>query len=144
MSKLILCDVDGTVADNSHRQHFLEGKKDWEGFFSTLLQDEPIFPIINKVIQDHKNGKKIVFLTGRPERYRDKTTEWLQRFFEFKFELIMRKDNDQRHKLIVKEELFNSYVKEKSVHIVYENDLELIKMWKSMGLKVLDVNLGDE
>ena len=85
-------------------------------------------------------GKKIIFLTGRPERYRDKTTEWLQRFFEFKFELVMRKDNDQRHKLIVKEELFNSYVKEKSVHIVYENDLELIKMWRSMGLKVNDVN----
>ena len=32
MANIILCDIDGTVANNDHRQHFLEGKKDWDGF----------------------------------------------------------------------------------------------------------------
>ena len=70
MKKIILCDIDGTIANNDHRQHFLEGKKDWDGFFSELINNEPIFPIINKVIEEYKAGKDIVFLTGRLEKYR--------------------------------------------------------------------------
>ena len=30
--KIVICDIDGTIANNDHRQHFLEGKKDWDGF----------------------------------------------------------------------------------------------------------------
>ena len=36
MKKIVICDIDGTIANNDHRQHYLEGKKDWEGFFSEL------------------------------------------------------------------------------------------------------------
>jgi hypothetical protein len=54
MKNIILCDIDGTVANNDHRQHFLEGKKDWDGFFDKLDEDEPIRPIINKVIENNK------------------------------------------------------------------------------------------
>ena len=61
MKNIILCDIDGTVANNDHRQHFLEGKKDWDGFFDKLDEDEPIRPIINKVIENNKSGKKIIF-----------------------------------------------------------------------------------
>tara|TARA_Y200000002_G_C22620649_1_gene638014 strand:+ start:1254 stop:1370 length:117 start_codon:yes stop_codon:yes gene_type:complete len=34
--KIVICDIDGTIANNDHRQYFLEGKKDWDGFFSSL------------------------------------------------------------------------------------------------------------
>ena len=86
MANIILCDIDGTVADNSHRQYFLEGKKDWDGFFSELVNDLPIQIIIDKVIQEQANGKEIVFLTGRPERYRYSTTLWLKEyFFDYSF-----------------------------------------------------------
>ena len=68
MKNIILCDIDGTVANNDHRQHFLEGKKDWDGFFDALDKDKPIFLIINKIIRENESGKNIIFLTGRPER----------------------------------------------------------------------------
>ena len=42
MSKIVLCDIDGTVANNDHRQHYLEGKKDWDGFFSELINDTDV------------------------------------------------------------------------------------------------------
>ena len=29
MSKIVLCDIDGTVANNDHRQHLLRNYKDW-------------------------------------------------------------------------------------------------------------------
>ncbi len=42
MTKIVIFDIDGTLADNSHRQHFLEGgKKDWKGFFDAMVDDQP-------------------------------------------------------------------------------------------------------
>lgn len=141
MANIILCDIDGTVANNDHRQHFLEGKKDWDGFFSELVNDLPIQIIIDKVIQEQANGKEIVFLTGRPERYRYSTTLWLKEHFDFEFKLLMRNDGDQRNKLEIKKEIFKKNFKSDEVYCVFENDYELIKMWKELSLLTIEVNL---
>ena len=141
MANIILCDIDGTVANNDHRQHFLEGKKDWDGFFSELVNDLPIQIIIDKVIQEQANGKEIVFLTGRPERYRYSTTLWLKEYFDFEFKLLMRNDGDQRNKLEIKKEIFEKNFKSDEVYCVFENDYELIKMWKELSLLTIEVNL---
>ena len=138
MRKIILCDIDGTIANNDHRQHFLEGKKDWDGFFSELINDKPIFPIINKVIEEHNTGKDIVFLTGRPEKYRSLTTEWLKKYFDFEIRLLMRKKNDRRNKLIIKEELVEEQFKYNEIKLIIDNDKELINMWKGKKVSVLD------
>jgi len=86
--KIVICDIDGTIANNDHRQHFLEGKKDWDGFFSSLSEDKPIFEIINKINNLNFKGHKITFLTGRPEKYRGETKKWLNRFFSFKYSIM--------------------------------------------------------
>ena len=138
MRKIILCDIDGTIANNDHRQHFLEGKKDWDGFFSELINDKPIFPIINKVIEEHNTGKDIVFLTGRPEKYRSVTTEWLKKYFDFEIRLLMRKKNDRRNKLIIKKELVEEQFKYNEIKLIIDNDKELINMWKGKKVSVLD------
>ena len=140
MKNIILCDIDGTVANNDHRQHFLEGKKDWDGFFSELINDKPIFPIINKVIEEHDAGKDIVFLTGRPEKYRNVTTEWLKRYFDFEIKLLMRKKNDRRDKLIIKKELLEEQFRYDEIKLIIDNDKELIKMWKGKKLSVLEAS----
>tara|TARA_B100000925_G_C21784703_1_gene377779 strand:- start:214 stop:645 length:432 start_codon:yes stop_codon:yes gene_type:complete len=140
MKNIILCDIDGTVANNDHRQHFLEGKKDWDGFFSELVNDLPIQIIIDKVIQEQANGKEIVFLTGRPERYRNSTTLWLKEYFNFEFKLLMRNDGDQRNKLEIKKEIFEKNFSSDEIYCVFENDKELIKLWKTLDLNVLDAN----
>lgn len=140
MKKIILCDIDGTIANNDHRQHFLEGKKDWDGFFDSLNMDKPIYKIINKVIEEHKNNKKIIFLTGRPERYRLSTTEWLQNYFNFEITMFMRSDDDKRDKLSIKKELFENNFKKEEIDYIIENDIALIEMWKSYDLKILDAS----
>tara|TARA_A100001015_G_C14978441_1_gene708358 strand:- start:211 stop:648 length:438 start_codon:yes stop_codon:yes gene_type:complete len=140
MKNIILCDIDGTVANNDHRQHFLEGKKDWDGFFSELSNDTPITPIINLVIDEQASGKEIVFLTGRPERYRYSTTLWLKEYFDFEFRLLMRRNNDQRNKLEIKKEIFKNNLEPEKIFCCYENDNKLIEMWINLGIKVIDVN----
>ena len=44
----VICDIDGTIADNSHRQHYLEGKRDWKSFFEGIENDKPILKILKK------------------------------------------------------------------------------------------------
>ena len=97
MKNIVLCDIDGTIANNDHRQHFLEGKKDWDGFFSELSNDLPIQKVIDKVIEEHSNGKEIVFVTGRPERHRSETEKWLKKYFKFPIKIFMRPDNNQKN-----------------------------------------------
>lgn len=141
MANIILCDIDGTVANNDHRQHYLEGKKDWDGFFSELVNDLPIYKIIDQIIEEQSKGKEIIFLTGRPERYRYSCTLWLKEYFDFDFKLLMRKDNDQRHKLEIKKEIFEDHFNVDEIYCVFENDYELIKMWKNFNLRTIEVDL---
>ena len=140
MKNIILCDIDGTVANNDHRQHFLEGKKDWDGFFDALDKDGPIYPIINKIVKEQQYGKDIIFLTGRPERYRNTTHTWLKEYFNFEIKMLMRKDNDQRDKLIIKREIFEINFDIREIFLIFENDKDLISMWKKIGANVFDVN----
>ena len=141
--KIVICDIDGTIADNNHRQHFLEGKKDWEAFFSSADQDKPIKNIIQEIISLHKKDHEIIFVSGRPDLYRTLTKKWLEKFFNFKINLYMRKNGDKRNKVLVKQDIFNNELKKKNtrIEIVFENDKDLAEMWAKMGLKVFFVEL---
>ena len=141
MKNIILCDIDGTVANNDHRQHFLEGKKDWDGFFSELINDLPIHSIIEMVNKEHNNGKEIIFLTGRPERYRYSTTLWLKEYFNFELKILMRKDNDQNNKLIVKKEIFEENFLLNEIDYIIDNDRDLLDMWSGLNIKTYGVEI---
>ena len=47
--EIILCDIDGTIANNNHRQHLLGEFKDWDKFFYEMSNDEPIDEVIRLV-----------------------------------------------------------------------------------------------
>ena len=74
--KLVLCDIDGTVANNDHRQNVLKAFDDWDEFF-LLKDDEPIQVIIEMVKHKVEFNNHLIFLTGRPEKYRKMTEDWL-------------------------------------------------------------------
>ena len=135
---IVLCDIDGTIANNDHRQHFLEGKKDWDGFFGELINDSPIMPVIEKINQEVNNGNKIIFITGRPERYRYSTNLWLKENIPFNYDLYMRKDKDKRNKLVVKKDIYEEHLKQLNIILCIDNDDALNAQWKDLGLNVLD------
>ena len=138
--EIVICDIDGTVANNDHRQHLLKDHGDWDKFFEQLDKDKPLKEIIYMVEKKHKEGKKICFITGRPERYRKKTERWLKQNLDLDFSLIMRKDKDRRNKLETKKELFQVNFIVDDIDCCFENDPELIELWKEMGLLVIDAN----
>lgn len=70
---LAVFDLDGTLADTAHRQHFLEGpKRDWNGFFAAAPDDPPLAEGVALVLASAEECE-VVYLTGRPERCRRAT-----------------------------------------------------------------------
>lgn len=139
----VVCDIDGTIADNSHRQHYLEEKKDWKSFFLAIEKDKPIFKILKKIEKLYLDGFQIIFITGRPEEYRLLTQAWLKKYLHFNYTLLMRENNDWRDKIEIKKELFEKNLKNLKISIVFENDKDLCILWESLGLKVFKVNESD-
>ncbi len=141
--EIIICDIDGTISNNNHRQHLLKNKKNWNSFFLLSYQDQPILKIIDEVNVLESQDKKIFFITGRPEKYRKITEDWLKNYFKFEIKLFMRKNNDLRNKIEVKKEIFDKYFKSCRIFCVFENDPDLCKFWKDKKLRVRKVTKFD-
>ena len=92
----------------------------------------------NLLISEQATNKKIIFITGRHEKYRQQTKHWLEKYFNFSIELFMRADHDKRNKVIVKQELFLNNLDKKNILYVIDDDNDLLSMWKTLGLKCVD------
>lgn len=110
----IICDIDGTVADNSHREGFIQnGNKDWDKFYDPVLiaQDKPIekaVRTIKHILAKTPNYYDFMYLTGRPERTREATREWLLNN-GILASLHMRSDVDKQPAVKFKENFVNKY-----------------------------------
>ena len=131
----VIVDIDGTIADNSHRSNF---------DYNNVKKDKPIDEIIDLVLGYDKMCYKIIFLTGREMvgNCRDDTIEWLDAVFNngINYELIMRNVADHRSGDIVKEELFWKHIANKYNVVLAIDDMpKIIRMWQSIGVKTLMV-----
>lgn len=143
----IICDIDGTLADITHRLHHVktEGqKKDWGAFFAVSLLDAPRTEVIS-LVQSKLKTHNVVLVSGRPDNYRDKTVQWLKLHRVSYQTLIMRKDSDSREDDIVKQDILDTYWPldtKKNIELVIDDRPRVIAMWRKNGLEVLDVGQG--
>jgi len=147
-------DLDGTLCDTSKRTHFVsnlpEGvKADWNSFFAGISDDEPNKAVENlyglvRIMQNELGYGKIIFVSGRPERYRKVTEEWLAKYgFDFDL-LLMRRDGDRRDDNLVKQDILNKYLKP-YFNIVWACDDRdrVVKMWRANGITCFQVAEGN-
>jgi hypothetical protein len=65
-SKPILVDLDGTLSDTTHRQHYLSSKPpDWAGFSLAARRDPANFAMISW-LRDNYLDNPIIITSGRP------------------------------------------------------------------------------
>lgn len=153
MSKLVVCDIDGTISKVGDRIKYLEQtSKDWDAFYGACGEDEPNKPIIELLDNFTWNtGCKVVYCTGRRESCRNDTELWLTlNVFSWGFtgDLTMRKDGDFRPDTIVKKELLDNYLAENGytkddVAFILEDRSSVVKMWRDAGYTCLQVAEGD-
>lgn len=140
MKKFVIFDMDGTLADASGREHHLrKDPKDWEAFFFDLHLDSVITPIA-ELYTSLCNGSdyQVAIFTGRPERYREKTEKWMEKHNLPLRPIHCRKDNDERHDLVIKREIYENFVRDfGEIAFIVEDRNSVVKMWRDMGVVCL-------
>lgn len=157
MIRAIVFDIDGTLADITHRLHFIQKTpKDWEGFFSSMLDDKPIAPVrlVCESLLALKNMEKrmgaevshtVIFCSGRPDKYRKETLAWMQsNIYPVPQVLYMRKTGDRRPDDVVKEELLTQMRADGyDPVLVFEDRQRVVDMWRRNGIQCCQVASGD-
>ena len=141
-------DLDGTLADNSHRLHYVRSKqKDWVSFFKAIPNDKPIVPIMDLAKLLIKVDKVVLLTTGRPQRYKNETANWLIEHgvdLDFDKKLFMRKNDDKRPDEIIKQDIMKEIIKLGFIPtLVFEDRQSVVDMWRSHGIRVAQVAHGN-
>ncbi|MFJ7157052.1 hypothetical protein ACIQUQ_19160 [Streptomyces sp. NPDC101118] len=119
---LAVFDLDGTLADTAHRQHFLERKpRDWSGFFGAAPQDPPLERGVRMAVEAAEDCE-VVYLTGRPERCRRDTLAWLAAQELPEGRVWMRGNQDRRPARVTKLETLERIGRGREVRMLVDDD----------------------
>jgi hypothetical protein len=153
MKDIIVCDLDGTLANCEHRVHHVRSKpKNWDAFYAGV-KDDTVNHAVHEVLINmcgwrmHQEYRQVnaIFCTGRPERCRSDTEAWLMDNTEAPsdFILLMRKDGDFRADHIVKQEILDTHIDKERVLFVLDDRQQVVDMWRRNGITCFQVAAGD-
>jgi len=144
--RVIVFDIDGTLANAEHRLHHLQGgRKNWGAFFAAAGEDPPHDEIVylnHLLARDPANV--ILIVTGRPDSMREQTVEWLARHdIEYR-ELLLRDASDRRSDVVIKAEILDDIsARYGKPALVFEDRARVVDMWRENGIRCLQVAPGD-
>jgi predicted kinase len=153
LPKAVICDLDGTLA-------FLNGRSPYDA--THCDQDPPNLPVIECVKAMFAAGYEILFTSGREDKYREPTLDFIHRWVTFTpspegemgpgagmprvidFQLFMRPSGDQRKDNIVKTEIFDQQIRGKyNVAFCLDDRNQVVDNWREMGLCCMQVAPGN-
>ena len=119
--KLAVIDLDGTLFDERHRNH-LAKEGNWDAYHAKHVADT-CWPLVEEFVRDLSKDHKIIYLTGRTEKFRRSTVmQLLGRNMPFstsvsqnsedigKNILFMRADDDLRPSALYKSEVLEKFL----------------------------------
>lgn len=131
----VIVDIDGTVAvHGDERGHY---------DYDKVHLDQPNHAVL-KLVEMIPSHVKVIFLSGREDRCRDATMDWLFKHGVYSGMLLMRTTGDHRPDYIIKQELFDEMIRD-NYHVLFSLDdrNQVVDMWREMGLTCLQVAPGD-
>jgi len=139
----VIVDIDGTLSIRGDR-----GVYDFKkcGIDTVRHQIKYLLDLINEQNkwidrQGKTHGLKIFVFSGREDFFKEETNKWLNDN-QIPFDkLYMRRGGDKRNDAIVKQEMYDKIIRDKyNVFFVIDDRDRVVKMWRSLGLFVFDVN----
>jgi predicted kinase len=131
----IIVDIDGTLAHTSgKRSPYDYDKVDVDDCDRTL----------RGIVNLFHGEMNVIIVSGREDSCRQMTEDWLK-FYDIDYnQLIMRRTGDTRKDSIIKEEIFWEQIEPHyNVIAVFDDRDQVVKMWRSLGLKCLQVDYGN-
>lgn len=134
--KAIISDLDGTLS-------LLNGRNPYDA--TNCFEDLPNIPVVETVKLFHSNGYKVVFCSGREDKYEDATRQFIGKYLpNVEYDLFMRKTSDMRRDSVIKEEIYEGKIKDKfNVLFVLDDRMQVVSLWRELGLTCFQVAPGD-
>ena len=146
MTRAWLFDLDGTLANVTHRRHFVATKpKNWAAWNAAQPRDPVNEPVADLARALKAQGMAIVIVSGRGNDFRMPTVEWLTKN-NIPFDaLFMRASKDYRADDLIKAELLEEVLAAGFEPVAVVDDRpRVVRMWRERGLFVFDVNQSGE
>lgn len=145
MSKVIVFDIDGTLANIEHRRQFVASKpKNWKAFTAGIPNDTPHEEIVFLAKTFHELGNRVVLCSGRGEESREVTVKQMEDFGVRFEKLFMRQLKDYRRDDLVKVELLAQIREEFGEPFLWFDDRQqVVDAIRGQGVKVCQVAPGD-
>jgi hypothetical protein len=148
--KIVIADLDGTIALIEHRRHWLDREKHleltsderWRRFFAECHKDLPNIPVIHTLRALRWSWYEIHIFSGRSDEVQDQTLTWLNNF-NVPFQLLkMRAAGD----FTPDEELKRQWIEDynlSEILCVFDDRTCVVEMWRSLGLTCFQVAPGE-
>lgn len=135
---VVICDIDGTLAEKGSRNAYDWGK---------VCNDSPILKVMEILLALSSlpvPSYEVILVSGRDESCREETQEWLSAYRIKYVSLYMRPKGDNRPDTVIKREIFDNRIRDKyNVLCVLDDRNKVVKMWRELGLTCLQVAEGD-
>ena len=148
--KYIVFDIDGVLADCSHRLKYIQGKnKDYDKFYSSeeVMKDRLILDITDIIIAlgnfddytgaGEEDGTRIIFVSGRNIKCLNPTIRWLETNLNIcinEDNLFLRSENDYRPSHEVKKTLIEKHIGFENILFAFDDDDKVNDMYKKHGV----------
>lgn len=141
-NKVIVFDLDGTLANDNHRNHWLQMRpKRWTEYFKECHKDLPNTQVIKICNQLYRLGYWVVILTGRSDEVKYQTEKWLMQNNVHHSELIMRPEGLWIEDIEFKKDAIASYMHR--IQWAFDDRNRSVKMWRELGITCFQVAEGD-
>ena len=144
--KNIIFDVDGTIADCTHRRHFVEqSPQDWKSFKETTIDDTPVQWVCDIAKRFVAQGERVIFFSARNETERAVTEQQIRDWIGIESpDLFLRKNDDFRSDEVFKSEIADMFEEHVGkIDMVFDDRNSVVEMWRQRGLNVIQVADGD-
>lgn len=133
-TKAIIVDIDGTLAHMTGRSPY-----DY-----SQVHTDVVDPVIRDIVKRYNDTHHIMIVTGRKRDCEALTHNWLV-VNEIPFDgVYMRGSDDTREDSIVKRDIYEKLIEPHyEVDFVLDDRNRVVKMWREIGLKCLQVAEGD-
>lgn len=145
MTKVIVFDIDGTLANIEHRRAFVATKpKNWKAFNAGIPNDTPHSDIVWLAQEFMDYGHIIILCSGRGEEQREATERQMDAFRVSYHKLFMRSAKDNRPDDVIKVELLQQIRDEYGNPFLWFDDRSrVVNAIRAEGVRVLQVAPGD-
>lgn len=147
MTRIIVFDLDGTLALDTHRSHHLMGEnKNWKLYFDLCESDPPNAPIVQ--MYDNLIGApeaRVEIWTGRVDSHEVPTIRWIEDHLIYPPDRLRMRSADDRTD---DDQMKRAWLNEArevgdEVILAFEDRQRVVDMWREEGVVCAQVAEGD-